>query len=375
MFKIIKKILLSLAIVVSTLLIIVGGYVIYMSIQYYRIEDVKNITESIQNNQSELVALETEYTISTYNIGFGAYSRDYSFFMDTGETLDGKKLTGKSSRAKSKKAVLNNTNGSISLIEKINPDFMFFQEVDTSSTRSYKVNQLAMIKTAFPNYANIFASNFHSGYLFYPFLEPHGKVNSGIVTLTNKQITESIRYKLPIDESFINKFVDLDRCYLISRLELQQQERELVLINIHMSAYDEGGVYRKKQWELIKAVLTTEVEKGNYVILGGDFNHDIAGSINSFPTQQKIPDWVSIINEEDLPTGYQFATSNLAPTCRSAEIPYEQGVNYTVTVDGFIISDNIDIISVTNINTIDNEDVAFLYSDHNPVVLKFKLKN
>ena len=55
------------------------------------------------------------------------------------------------------------------------------------------------------------------------------------------------------------------------------------------------------------------------------------------------------------------------PTCRTADIPYTKGVNYTSVIDGFIISDNI-------IATAENIDADFMYSDHNPVKLTFKLK-
>jgi exonuclease III len=55
------------------------------------------------------------------------------------------------------------------------------------------------------------------------------------------------------------------------------------------------------------------------------------------------------------------------PTCRTADIPYKKGVNYTSVIDGFIVSDNI-------IATAENIDADFMYSDHNPVKLTFKLK-
>lgn len=43
-------------------------------------------------------------------------------------------------------------------------------------------------------------------------------------------------------------------------------------------------------------------------------------------------------------------------------------VTYTVTLDGFIISDNIECVKYDNINT------GYTYSDHDPVYVKFKLK-
>lgn len=370
MSKIIKKMLTTIATILIAIIVLVGSYVIYMSLQYYRIEDMKEL--EVSNESDTLIEINKEYTISTYNIGFGAYSRDFSFFMDTGY-LDGKKITGKNAKAKDKNEVLKNTNGAISIIENFNPDIMFFQEVDTKSTRSHKVNQKEMIEDAFKNYSTSYAVNFHSAYLFYPIFDNHGTVNSGILTLNRFKVNSSTRYKLPIDESFPTKFFDLDRCFMMERLPIDGSDKELVLINIHMSAYDKGGVYRKKQLALLNSILKLEKEQGNYVIVGGDFNHDVADSVGHFETKQPKPDWVSVINPEDLESGYRLASSKENPTCRAAEMPYQEGVNYIVTIDGFIISDNVTIESVDNIVSINGTDVNFMYSDHNPVIFKFKL--
>ncbi len=370
MNKVVKKILITIGGIIGTIIIIVGCYVLYISLQFYRIED-KQVLE-VKTPVDEMIKLDSEYTISTYNIGFGAYSREFSFFMDTGY-LNDKKITGKSAKAKDEKEVLKNTNGAISLIQNFNPDIMFFQEVDTNSTRSFHVNQKEMITKAFPNYSQCFAKNFHSAYLFYPIFYNHGKVNSGILTLNSFKVTSSTRYKLPIDESFPTKFFDLDRCFMLERMPIENSNHELVLINIHMSAYDKGGIYRKKQLNLLNEILKEEKEKGSYVIVGGDFNHDIASSVGVFETKQPKPDWIAVMEDTDLESGYRFASSNKNPTCRGAEMPYEKGVNYTITIDGFIISDNVSIISVDNITEIDGEDLSFMYSDHNPVIFKFKL--
>ena len=67
----------------------------------------------------------------------------------------------------------------------------------------------------------------------------------------------------------------------------------------------------------------------------------------------------------------RFVTSTNAPTCRSTDMPYVKDSNYTVVLDGFIVSDNILVTSVTNIAQ-DNDEL-FLYSDHNPVKMSFVL--
>ncbi len=364
-----KKILISFAIIVGVFALLIGGYVGYVMIQYYRYDDKVELGVD-RNSDNEIVSLHREYTITTYNIGFGAYNHDFSFFMDEGYMKDGTYVQGKYVRARSKDIVLNNTNGVIETISNLDSDFMFFQEVDKKATRSHGVNQYEMIMNHFSSYASVYASNFHSAYLMYPFNDPIGKTESGIVTLSSYKVNSAVRYKLPIDESFPTKFFDLDRCLMVTRYKVSEG-RELVLINVHMSAYDEGGVYRKKQLEMLNNLLKEEKEKGSYVIVGGDFNHDIAGSLNAFETQQKVPEWVYVLNDEDLIEGYRFVSSKNHPTCRSTDMAYEKGVNYSVVLDGFIVSDNVMINSVMNLTQ--GNDELFLYSDHNPVMMKFVL--
>ncbi|MCR0381733.1 hypothetical protein MKC91_02965 [[Clostridium] innocuum] len=48
-------------------------------------------------------------------------------------------------------------------------------------------------------------------------------------------------------------------------------------------------------------------------------------------------------------------------------MPYQKGVNYTVILDGFIVSDNVEAVA-------ENMDTDFAYSDHNPVKMTFTLK-
>ncbi len=65
--------------------------------------------------------------------------------------------------------------------------------------------------------------------------------------------------------------------------------------------------------------------------------------------------------------GYKIHASLNAATCRGADIPYKEGVNYSTVIDGFIVSDNVSVISEATVDT------AYAYSDHNPVKITFKL--
>jgi hypothetical protein len=127
---------------------------------------------------------------------------------------------------------------------------------------------------------------------------------------------------------------------------------------------------RAQQLELLNGVLAAEYAKGNYVVAGGDWNHALCGSEKLYPSRQLVPDWVSVLNSDDLADGFHVVRAeNLSSVaiCRGCDIPYEKGVNYTVTVDGLIVSDNVQARA-------ENIDAGFAYSDHNPVKLSFSLK-
>ncbi len=361
---VIVKILAGLLIVC---VICIAGYIIYMQMNYYRIEDHTALETG--NNQEQILKPGETYTAVTCNIGFGAYGPDYSFFMDTGEMEDGTRTAGKYGKAISKESVETNTEKAAEALEKLNADFMLLQEVDVDADRSYHINQKETLMKRFGDYGNVFANNFHSAYLFYPFSDPHGAVEAGLLNFSRYEIAEAERRSYPVDNSFVTKFTDLDRCFSVMRLPVEGG-KQLVLVNNHMSAYDEGGLIRAQQLELLNSVMEEEYEAGNYVIVGGDFNHALGEAVaEGFPSKQKFPAWVSILTQEEMAEGIRIvqAENELeVPTCRGADIPYTKGVNFTTVVDGFLVSDNVKA-------TAENVDTDFGYSDHNPVLLWFEL--
>ncbi len=362
-----KNTLCAVGSVLLVLTLIVGVYICYAELNYYRIDD--NFLLQTKNNKTDILNTGTEYTALIHNIGFGAYDTDYSFFMDVGFMRDGTKVKGKHSRGKSKENVVENVNCMIENAQKYNADFYMFQEVDEKATRSYEINQREMIVSAFPDYSNTYAHNMHTPYIVLPITEPHGKTDAGLLTLSKYKVQSAIRRSYPVGTGFPERHSELDRCFIISRIPVNNG-KELVLINSHLSAYDKGGVFREKQLILINQVMLDEYKKGNYVIVGGDFNHAMFGTETMFKSEQIYPEWINILNESHLPSEIEIVKPinyDSVATCRGADIPYEKDVTFVCTVDGFLVSKNITAIT-------ENIDMNFRYSDHNPVLLKFTLK-
>lgn len=365
--KVLKRVLQVAGVVLAVLVLALVAYIAYLETTYYRIDDAVSV--EVEGNPSAVLQPNTAYTAATYNIGFGAYTPDYTFFMDEGVRADGTPTVGEHSVAASRESVEECTEGDAALLQDLDPDFMLLQEVDTDSTRSYHVDQRAAIDQAFSGYSSAFASNFHSGYLAYPFGEPHGTVNAGLLMKGDAHADSAERRSYPIDEAFPTKFFDLDRCFMVERLPVANG-KELVLVNNHMSAYDEGGTIRAQQFALLCDVLEEEAAAGNYVIVGGDWNHALCGSETMYESDFQVPPWVATFDESLLPEGFSvIRAENIqdVPTCRNNDIPYQEGVTYTVTVDGFVVSSNVKA-------TARNIDAGFQYSDHNPVLLTFELE-
>lgn len=369
MKKWLKRTVWAFCAVAAALVVCVLGYLAYLFLSYERIPDnvvteVKNTAQSSGNTAKA----GAEYMAITYNIGFGAYSDDYSFFMDGGEY----------SRAYSPEAVTENVSGAIGVVTEYNgtkPDILLLQEVDVDATRSYHIDEYEIIQGQFAEYASNFALNYHSEYLLYPLTSPHGATDAGLATLSRLEQSSALRRQLPVSTG-ISKFFDLDRAYVITRVPVDNG-RELSIYNVHLSAYTTDITIVSRQIEMIREDMENDLAKGNYIVCGGDFNQDMLGnSPEVFGTEELSANWASPFPTGLLPDGvanaYDLLSSDMhdsrAPSCRNADAPYVEGESFVTVVDGFLISDNVELLCIETVDT------GFRYSDHNPVVMRFRLK-
>ncbi len=352
-----KKIIKIIAIALAVILAIVLSYMLYVVLSYYRVEDNQKL--SVGGNQTEITPVGEELSLVTYNIGFGAYSPDYSFFMDGGEY----------SRGLSKSEVEGNVIGAGDVIKELNPSFILLQEVDKEGTRSHDVNQVGMMNKTFPNHGCIYAQNYDSPYFLYPILSPIGANESGIMTFSKYNVTSSVRRSLPIEES-LYKYLDLDRCYTKTTLKTDNG-KELILYNVHLSAYTSDGTIADKQLEMLSDDMNKEYKKGNYCIAAGDFNKDLLGDSGKyFKRSEGEFNWAKPFDTSKLPKGFKINTGSNAPSCRNADSAFKgDGTDFVLSVDGVITSANVEVKKCETV------DISFEYSDHNPVFMEFSLIN
>lgn len=128
MKKTLKIIGITLLAIVLVLVLAVGAYVIYVVAEYDRIPDNQSL--EISGGATARLEKGTEYTVITYNIGFGAYTPDFSFFMDSGVMADGTEVYGEYGKAIDKRHVINAVSGAAAVLAAQNADFILAQEVD-----------------------------------------------------------------------------------------------------------------------------------------------------------------------------------------------------------------------------------------------------
>lgn len=345
--------------VVLTLVLLVGAYAAYVFIDYHRLGDMVLSAEG----EATAAAVERgrEYTVLSYNIGFGAYEADYGFFMDGGTEA----------RAWSEKRLTENLMHIADFMSERQADFYLVQEVDMDSTRSYHVDEREALYQALSGLCHVFAQNYDSPYLFYPVTQPHGASRSGLLTFSGAAITSAQRVELPVETGFM-KLLDLDRCYSVSRIPVDGG-KELILYNLHLSAYTTDGSIATEQLELLLADMQAEYEAGNWCVAGGDFNKDLLGdSSRYFGAADQEYSWAQPIPEGTL-DGFDIELvapldeETPVPSCRNADSAYHPG-QYVLTVDGFMVSKNV------SVSTAEVIDTGFQWSDHNPVAMTFTLQ-
>lgn len=347
MFKIL--IFLIILIVISIISII-----IYAMFTDYKPADVEGAI--IYNTSSEIMDASKEFTATTYNIGYAGLDKSKDFFMDGGI----------SSKSTSIEKTNENMSSVIDFLDSTNSDFYALQEVDVKSTRSFNIDQSKMISEKYSKYASAFSYNYKVKWIPVPFNDPMGSVNSGIMTLSKYSSSSNTRYTLPGKETFPRRYFMLDRCIMETVTPLSNG-KELLFINLHLSAFDKGGTIRYQQVNFLIDYIKERKNKDNYIILAGDWNHLLSKSfIESFEGQ--LPGWVALLPDELFDLGFTLVSDEDVNTIRSTSTPYVKGKSFETVIDGFLISDDIEILEVKG------HDLGFEYTDHNPVSVKFRLK-
>ncbi len=341
--KILFKMIAYLLVII---VVVFGAFLLYMTIDDYSPEYKTIVSE--ENNPS-VIPDSLELNLLIWNIGYCGLNKEMDFFYSGGTQV-----------YPEKDVVFANIQGvKKELLDQQPIDFMMFQEVDKSSLRSYFTNQIDTLNNMFSEYYSTYAKNYDVAFVPMPLSKPMGSVNSGLLTLGRYTPISSVRYTFEGNFAWPKSLFMLDRCFMVNRYKLSN-DKQLLIINTHNSAYDTGGL-RKAQMIIIREFVEKEYKLGNYVIVGGDWNQCAPGFKNNFDKDKM--DFVSKLDIEDgfMPSGWTWFYDNKQPTNRRNFTDYQQGETLTTVIDFFLLSPNIAAEEIHNISN------GFTYSDHQPV--------
>ena len=363
-----QSVLIWLARIVGVIVICFALLLAFLTVSEYR--PAAQETLDIKSGDTKTALKEgSSLSVMTWNVGYGALGDNADFFMDGGKSVQ----TADTAR------VNQNLTGIADEIKSVSPDIVFLQEVDINSSRSHDIDEAAAIESQLQaaNAAKLsnstFAYNFKVAFIPYP-IPPIGKVNGGILTLSNYSIESSVRYALPTPFKWPVRLGNLKRCLMVDKIPVSNADgsasgKYLVMVNLHLEAYDDGEG-KKAQTEMLKEVLQEEADKGNYVIAGGDFNQTFSGTDDSMYPEYEGKWHCGEVDQSEFSSDWQFEMDNSVPTCRSLDQAYA-GADQTnfqyYMIDGFIVSKNVTVSSVKT------QSKSFANSDHNPVVMQVKL--
>jgi endonuclease/exonuclease/phosphatase family metal-dependent hydrolase len=358
MMKILRKILKAFLIVIAVLVLGFIGLVVYALISDYKPKEREIIS---QPDKPSILKDSLSITLLTWNIGYAGLDKDMDFFKDGGTKV----ITPEN------KCIDNINSIGNFLKENDTIDFIILQEVDRKSKRSYRVDEYENFSKKLPGYNPFFAMNNDDFFVPVPPTKPMGKVVSGIVTYSKFIPESSTRYSLPGDFGFPTQLFYLDRCFMVNRYQVENG-KELILINTHNEAFDEGNI-RKAQMERLKEFVLNEYNSGNYVIAGGDWNQYPPDFKPAFPANKAFTGQIGNfylmgIESDYMPPDWEWIYDTATPSFRTLMAAYDPATTPTSVCDIFLISPNIESVSVKCHN------LGFTNSDHNPVIITVKLR-
>lgn len=352
----------------AAFLLYILGFLVFGTLTDYMPTGTERLEPSTGRQAVESVVEDSIVRLLTWNVGYGGIGDKDFFFYNR---PSGFWWTELGTVRPTDERVKGNVLGQEITLKGNPADIYLLQEIDTAARRSHYINQLAVARRSRSDYAAYFAPNFKSKRVPIPILQPwdhYGYVVGGLVNLSRYQPTVAERIQLPGEFPWPTRLFQLDRCAL-RQVTPTASGKELVVYNVHLSAYDQKGNIREQQMAALKEMALADFEAGRYVIIGGDWNQMPPG-FNWFglnPTV-KTRRQLFAIDYEFMPPGWQFAYDPTTGSSRTSAAPYDPKKTRQTVIDFFLVSPNLRVRMVKGITQ------AYRYSDHQPVYLEVEME-
>lgn len=287
-------------------------------------------------------------SVTIWNLGYAGLGAESDFSVDG----------GKNYLPPSRKVTRKNLDGIKRELGAMNADVILLQETARASLLTRGADSVAGAAKALEGRDNAFSADFASLLMPPPFRSRHGLFSSVNAGGARREIVP-----LPLEPQFIMGMSR--RLYHMHVVRLPTPDGDWTVINVHLSAFDEGANVRLEQLRAVLKFAAAEYAKGNRVVIGGDWNYEFHRPNRPTTTAEKYLFWVHPFPYRELPDGWEVAIDKETPSVRTNERPYRKDENFTTVIDGFIISPNVRAESVKT------RDLDFQFSDHQPVDAQF----
>lgn len=302
---------------------------------------------------ADLPAAGRDLTVFNWNLGYAGLGRESDFVADGGASW----------RAPRREIAARNLAGIKRAIATANADVLTLQEITTTSPLNYWQPMWTEVEALKSRADRVFVVDVVSSYVPRPLRLEHG-----LATLSNVRVQSAEAVPLPLEPDYWLGILKKLYVLVVTRIPIAGDKRHWVVVNLHHAAYDKGGTTRQEQVAAVMAFGEQEYEKGNFVVIAGDWNMLLNDRKFPHETDPKLLDWAQPFPRHLLRPGWQLVSDPDVPTVRQLDKPYEKGQNFVAMIDGFLSSPNV---SIENVHAI---DLQFVNSDHQPVVGRFRAR-
>lgn len=313
-------------------------------------EDALGSSHSEAVVENDAVQIDDNLKIVTWNIGYGGLGSNMDFFYDGGTQI-------RDTEART----MRNLGGILAEMKAMDADIYLLQEVDECSRRTYRINELAMLQAAFPEYHLYFACNYRSFFVPIPLRSPMGKVASGLVILSRYRAEKVERLAYPSRFPFPVSLFNLKRCLLAATFRLPDGGL-LAVGNTHNTAYDAGGM-REQETGFLASWIDSLQSQGVKVLVGGDWNQYPPAYVPGEDETANPHFSVAPLRFSAFDANGRIVYDSSGKTLRYLDKPYSRNSTLTVT-DYFYVSHSL---SSSDARLCGN--VGFSCSDHRPVCI------
>ncbi|MEO1525729.1 MAG: endonuclease/exonuclease/phosphatase family protein [Planctomycetota bacterium] len=286
--------------------------------------------------------------IVSWNIGYAGLGRDADFVMDG----------GKSVRPTSQSGVRHNIAAISSWLEQSQADILLLQETAGPCLATCNIDLRKRLEQTLGHYQSV-----HVELMRTRGLPRRLRLDVGSSLFSRIHI-HAAQAKHLGSEFYLGGFLRRDSRLVISRHKLRDGS-QLVIAAVHLSAFQEEA--RQSQLSALKEFMENEVARGNHVIAGGDFNQRLVDTDLSHSTDPQFLFWVSDFPSKELGPSLKTVADPTVPSVRTLHQPFVPGENYQCVVDGFIVSQSIEVVGIKN------HDLQFEHTDHQPVEIDIRL--